>query len=160
MAVEMALGLIEVSLASFLMTVNTYFRKEIPVIFMAGGWTTLTGLTLLAAGRKPSYCCLKSNMILHLPTVMLSILTFGLFVKHVPYKQVLVNVNLAVLLTIAAVETLVSLMVLLKGSCSMISHPQQPEDPERIGSTVTSEPLCPPAQNHETPQVDAMKSEN
>ncbi|XP_040900836.1 uncharacterized protein LOC121186218 isoform X2 [Toxotes jaculatrix] len=133
--------------------------------------TILTGFSLLCGGRKPSYCCVRFNVTLHLATLMFSAVAFGTMVRHVPYCKsscgsvnrettVLVGGILAVLITILLVETLVSLGVILTGLCSMFfNHPQEPEDPERNTST-TSEPLCLPPQQHlVTPAGENMKTD-
>ncbi|GLD68488.1 uncharacterized protein AKAME5_001980100 [Lates japonicus] len=139
--------------------------------------TILTGLTLVCGGRKPSNYCVRLNVCLHIATVLFSAVAFGAMVRHVPYPQrrhcgdscpyfnhdtmVLISGILAILITIFLVGTLISLAVVLTGLCSMCSDfPQQTEDPEHIGGSTTSEPLCLPSQEQVTAGGEDVKTDS
>ncbi|KAF0031989.1 hypothetical protein F2P81_016544 [Scophthalmus maximus] len=88
----------------------------------------------MCGGRKPSLFCVKFNMIFHLFTFVLSAVSFGATVRHVPFQQqrycsdcdwvsheatLLLSGILSVLVTVLLVETLVSLVVIVTFLCFM-----------------------------------------
>ncbi|CAL8248972.1 unnamed protein product [Lota lota] len=141
MAVEMVLGLLDLSLGGSLIQVPTFFKKELFVVFIAG-------------------VLVRFNVSFNLATVLICAVTFGTLVRHVPYQQhkyckdyycgsldshsvVLIDGLMAVLVTCFLTQTLVSLAVVLIGLYFMLGDgPQDIEAPPCRTST-TAEPLCP-----------------
>ncbi|CAL8353951.1 unnamed protein product [Arctogadus glacialis] len=141
-AVEMVLGLVDLSLGGGLIKVPTFFKKELFVVFIAGGLTLFTGFTLVWGGKRPSYCCVRYNVSSNLATVLICAVAFGTLVRHVPYRQhkyckdyycgsldghsvALINSLMAVLVACFLMQTLVSLAVVLIGLSFMLGDGPQ-----------------------------------
>ncbi|XP_059909384.1 uncharacterized protein LOC132458990 [Gadus macrocephalus] len=157
-AVEMVLGLVDLSLGGGLIKVPTFFKKELFVVFIAGGLTLFTGFTLVWGGRRPSYCCVRYNVSTNLATVLICAVAFGTLVRHVPYRQhkyckdyycgsldghsvALINSLMAVLVACFLMQTLVSLAVVLIGLYFMLGDGPQDLEAPPCGTSTTAEPL-------------------
>ncbi|KAJ3598351.1 hypothetical protein NHX12_001861 [Muraenolepis orangiensis] len=118
----MVLGLIDLSLGGSLIKVPTFFKKELFVVFLAGG-------------------LVRYNVSFNLATVMICAVAFGTLVRHVPYQQhkyckdyycgsldshsvLLINSLMGVLVTCFLMQAL-----------DLEARP--------CGTSATAEPLCP-----------------